>query len=103
MQTVRLGIDCDAIEGSEFRKQLGQLSVGLDHGLKLQIPSTKLQKSSKHQAPKKLLPPIRKLRATVPSMFDIWCFSGAWSLEFGAFPLISIRSGAAPRLSSSPA
>ena len=44
--------------------------------LKLQIPSTKLQRSTKHQAP--------DLRLTLAA-FDYWSFSGAWSLVLGAF------------------
>src|SRR2546430_7006631 len=42
---------------------------------KLQIPSTKLQRNSKHQAPK-----TRQRR----SLFGAWSFSGAWCLVLGA-------------------
>jgi hypothetical protein len=48
--------------------------------LKLQIPSTKLQESSKSQNPK------GAHRSELLLELDVWNFSGAWMLELGAFP-----------------
>jgi hypothetical protein len=47
--------------------------------MKLQTPSSKLQRSTKNQAPK-------LVRAAL--LFGAWNFSGAWSLELGAYERI---------------
>src|SRR5204863_5160333 len=61
---------------------------------KLQIPSSKHQRSSKFQAP--------NVAATL--VFDVWCFSGAWSLVLGAFhdPPSRWRNSPCPRINASP-
>jgi hypothetical protein len=53
------------------------MAAGDAHELKLQIPSSNFQRSSKLKAPKKL--PQSGL------MFGHWNFSGAWMLVLGAF------------------
>src|SRR5450755_1716940 len=47
---------------------------------KFQAPTSKLQRSSKLQIPN-----------FARAVFDDWCFSGAWCLEFGAFILLRRR------------
>src|SRR5436190_14675187 len=47
--------------------------------MKLQAPSSKLQRSSKSQTSKGTV----ALRIGI-LVFGVWCFSGAWSLVFGA-------------------
>src|SRR2546428_13021490 len=72
---------------------------------KLQIPSSKLQRITKLQAPKNYQAPRSKtgLRAIGPGIcfwvlgFEIWNFSGAWRLVFGVWCLV-FRSAAAQKL-----
>jgi hypothetical protein len=49
----------------------------LCHGQKLQIPNTNILR-----APEKSQAPNFK---QITRSFDVWSFSGAWFLEFGAF------------------
>jgi hypothetical protein len=56
---------------------------------KLQAPSSKHQRSTKHQASK-----CRCEQRALPLKFGIWSFPGAWSLELGAFPFASINTSA---------
>src|SRR5438270_12012793 len=52
---------------------------------KLQIPSSKHQRNSNDQTPKK------SQRLAVPPLeLDVWSFPGAWCLVLGAFPMIRI-------------
>src|SRR5258708_15577 len=45
--------------------------------------------SSKHQAPNSREAPSTKLQKAHPPCLELeaWCFSGAWSLDVGAFPM----------------
>jgi hypothetical protein len=47
--------------------------------MKHQVPSSKLQRSTKHQTPN------QDYCCGAELMIEIWNFSGAWSLELGAF------------------
>jgi hypothetical protein len=47
-------------------------------GKKLQAPRSKLQRSSKNQAPR---------LSDLGLELEVWCFSGVWNLDFGAFML----------------
>jgi hypothetical protein len=77
VQTVRLGVDRDAVEGREFRKQFRELGISLDHWLKHEAPS------SKHQTPEKFQAPNSK-----PSpRFDYWSLMFGASLVLGAWDL----------------
>src|SRR5580765_8547684 len=78
------------------RRSRNQRTAAVAKPTKLQAPSSKLQRNSKHQAPKQ---PFRaasdRLAVTGASLvarpasraalgFGVWDFSGAWCLELGA-------------------
>jgi hypothetical protein len=45
--------------------------------------------TSNIQAPEKFQAPSFKKDSERCLMFEVWCFSGAWMLELGCFPLLS--------------
>src|ERR1039458_1564227 len=47
--------------------------------------------STKHQAPEKFQSPNFKARSDGCLEFEVWCFSGAWSLVLGAFFILSFQ------------
>jgi hypothetical protein len=47
--------------------------------MKLQAPMSKLQRNSKPEAPNAMAAVVE------PLVLNNWCFSGAWTLELGAF------------------
>src|SRR6266581_8465439 len=55
-------------------------------------PNSKLQAPEKFQAPSLQNAPRRSVLE-----LEIWCFSGAWSLEFGAFSQLPFRRRQLPR------
>src|SRR5438105_4812938 len=57
--------------------------------MKLQAPSSKLQRNFKLQAP------TSRLQKSWMLELGIWCFSGAWSLVLGASLLVTGVSGLA--------
>jgi hypothetical protein len=59
------------IELKTVRREAGSRSFFSPSRPKFQVPSTKLQRSTKLQTP------IWRI--------EIWCFSGAWMLALGAF------------------
>jgi hypothetical protein len=87
------------LQTSNNRHWAGPLlsQCGAESSQKLQNPSSKLQKSSKPQAPKRQSwrrskPPVStcvgiSARSMSPRLleFGAWSFSGAWSLGLGAF------------------
>jgi hypothetical protein len=86
VQTVRFGIDRDAIDGREFRKKFRELGVGLNHfayarNAKLRAPSSREIPSTKQQT----------IAIVCLLELRVWSFSGAWSLVLGAFPFISLE------------
>src|SRR5205807_4867781 len=79
MQTVRLGIDRDPVDGPQVREELGQLGISCNHRRKLQAPSSNIQRSTKLQISTNLQQ--RHVIALPCLMFGISLELGVWSLE----------------------
>src|SRR5438876_7021316 len=87
-----------AVHGGGLDDLRSQQAAGRGHTRSREAPSTK------HQAPEKLQALSSKAAARFCLELEVWCFSGAWSLELGAFvasgPLVLASTFPAARSTS---